>query len=269
MTIAPIQFAISEEFRFDPLTGRYKYRDSGRFAPREAVTNIVQRNIDRQQDELRSLAPRVANGEISLREFQTQAADLLKQLHVQSAFIGSNGIDRLSPETRQAIWLDVARELRRQYRTGIDPVTGDRFGLQELSRKLAAGELSEAQLSNSLRMFGESAKVSYWRAAARAEAGGDRPYAIRELSAVAEHCKECIALSELPPQPIEDVVPPTQQCACRTNCACSLVFMSLEEALANGMDTSGDLVAFAASAQEMLSEWDERYEESTGEKLDA
>lgn len=233
--IAPSpQFAISDEFYYDRRTNRYRYRDSNRFAPREALINLTQRNIERQQEELTRLADRYAQGNISIRELQREAAERLKTIHVQSAWIGANGVERLSLETQQRIWLDVANELRRQYHTGIDPLTGDRYGLKVLGERLLNGELTEAQLRESLRKFSESGRKSYWAAAKRAEAD-DRPYATRKLDRAAEHCKECVDLAKLPPRPVGDVPVPGEACRCIVNCRCSLLFWTLEQAIARGM----------------------------------
>jgi hypothetical protein len=215
--------------KWDRRVGRYR-RSDGKLISRDTVLQLTRNNIDEQRQELLKLADQYDAGGIDLIGLQRSVAQIIKRIHIQSAILGKGGVDRVT----DADWLTVARELKRQYYTGIDPITGQRFGLKYLAQKLANQQLSLAQLKNSLTMFAASGKVSYFRMATAASKADGLLYGIRVLGKL-DNCDDCTEYAALPPQPIEDVIPPTQRCKCRTNCGCKIVPLTLQEAISRGM----------------------------------
>jgi hypothetical protein len=224
------QFAVSDEFYFDRKVGQYRSRSNDAILPREAVFDLTRANISVQSETLIELADQLADGTLSLRKFQFQAGDLLRRIHTQSAILGRGGIDKMKPKD----WLQVGRELVKQYYAGRDPETGKRFGLKHLATEIKKGLVSLPQLRNAMRQYADSGKVSYWQAAIATAKEQGTPYAIRELGDV-EHCDDCPRLAALPPLPLDQITKPTQGCACRTNCKCRLRPLTLEQAIARGM----------------------------------
>lgn len=229
-----LDFAISDQFTFDPKTGRYRYRSgtagAGQFAPRTAILALTQSTILSERKNLLEVGLKLADGKITLRQFQSEAAEVVRRLHVANAVLGRGGIDKMTDRD----WLEVARTLKTQYYAGSDPETGRKFGLKHLAEDIKAGKLSAGQLQARLSMYALASKQSYWRAFKKTEAESGREYAIRQLGK-AEHCAECIQFASLPPQPMDSIVLPGQQCSCRANCQCSILSLTLTEAVKRGM----------------------------------
>jgi hypothetical protein len=219
-----------DDVYFDREVGRYRYRDSKRFARREAVLYLTRENIDQQSQELIKVGDRLALGAISLPDFQREAAQILKRIHVQSFILGVGGVDRVT----DADWLKVGRLLKQQYYDGKDPETGKRFGLKWLCQDILDGKVTPEQLRYRLSLYAQSGKVTYWEADRTAAIRSGKPYAVRKLGD-AEHCRQCPEYAAMPPQPVEQIILPTQKCDCRNACKCTLLYLSLTEAIARGM----------------------------------
>ncbi|NEP10181.1 MAG: hypothetical protein F6K14_08175 [Symploca sp. SIO2C1] len=207
------------DYYYDRKTNRYKYKGTNRFAPKQAILALTQKYRDRNQLDLIRLARRYHSGSLTLEQFQEQAAEFLKQIHLAEAILGAGGVEVMTP----ARFLIVARQLKRQYHTGIDPLTGDRFGLKHLAADIAGG-ISEARLANRLRMYGDAAKVSFWGVKTDVARSQDNTEARRVLGKTHQHCEQCLRFTMLGWVSIEQVVLPTQQCECRSQCKCSLEY---------------------------------------------
>jgi hypothetical protein len=190
----------------------------------------MQAHIDAGSTELTNLAEQLDGGDISLRQFQQESAKVLRRAHVQNAVLGHGGRDKLNP----ADWLSVGRELKRQYYAGRDEVTGERFGLKWLTDAIQQGLFSLAQVKRSLTLYAKSAKLPYFKGKVFSQRLLGKTFAIRQL-AEAEHCPECLDHAEQLPQPIQDIVLPTQRCRCGNNCKCSILALTLEEAIERGL----------------------------------
>jgi hypothetical protein len=225
-----IEFGAFDGIYFDRKTGEYRDKQTKEAIERERVFALVQANINQQKQDLVSLADQLDSGKIGLLRFQLQAGELLRRIHVQSAVLGKGGLEKMRP----ADWLRVGRELATQYFAGKDAKSGQQFGIKHLAADIKKGLLSIAQVRNSLTLYAESGKASFWGAATAAEQEAGRQYGIRQLG-VAEHCEDCIEMASQPPKLLQDVVLPTQKCRCRNNCKCTIVALTLEEAIARGM----------------------------------
>lgn len=178
-----------------------------------------------------ALALLLSEGRISTREFQSRAAILLRDLHWLKA---RELIETIDPDIRAII----QEGLRQQYYSGRDPLTGTSFGLAWLVRDLIDGRNSLPQLESRLRAFADSDRTieeSIRREIARRQG---LTHGMRVLG-VADHCPSCPIYAEFPPLPIDQLIMPTEQCECRTNCKCSIIYMTLEEAVRQGGSASG------------------------------
>lgn len=206
------------EVMFDVRSQRWRYRDSRKFAPIQAITHQAERYIKQQKLELESLGRRYSEGKISLSAFQKDAATLVKEIHLGNAIAALGKQSDLSPD----VFLEVGRQLKKQYHTGKDYQTGKPYGLKYLAQDLKAGSLSPSQLSYRLSMYGNSGSKSYWGVKTLLAVKDGYIEAMRVLG-VAEHCPECVAMSGLW-QPIRDITPIGEQCSCRSNCKCSIKY---------------------------------------------
>lgn len=219
-------------FRYDPKTKRYRWREGAgknQFASKEAVLEQTQRYIVRLSQEMVDLVEAVQIGELQGWQLERAAGEKLKQIAIAQTFLGTNGYENATDED----WLATGRFLKQQYYQGRDEQTGDRYGLKYLFQDYNSGKISEAKLKQRLGLYAQSGKTMFWDARSRFMERQGKPYAYRKLGQ-AEHCADCVAYSRMAPQSVVDIVKPGERCDCHTNCKCSLVFVSLEDAVKRG-----------------------------------
>lgn len=216
--------AINPEVYWDAKSRKYRWTSTKRFASKRAVLALTQRYITTQQAELRSLGQRYTSGNLRLRDFQEQAAAKLKAIYISQAVLGRDGHENLTVED----FLTIARELKRQYHSGLDPLTGKRYGLKWLCEDLAAGKSTPAQFLARLNMFGRSGKSMYWAMREKGAIAKGATHSVRKRNS-RESCGDCIAYAALGVQPIGILPQVGQRCACGVNCLCSIRFGTLEE----------------------------------------
>lgn len=212
---------MSELFwKFDVKSGRYRYTDTGQFAPREAIMNLINGRVAIAKQEIGNITDNFTDGRISLKAWEKQIAEQLKFIHVQSAILGKGGIDKMQPED----WLKVARELKKQYYTGIDESTGKKFGLKQLVKEIKEGKVSSQQLKARLNLYANSGKLSYYEAISSQKKEQNYTLMKRVLGAVHKSCDECMSYASQGWQPIGLLPLPTQKCTCKNNCKCSVLY---------------------------------------------
>lgn len=222
---------IDREFKWESQLKQFrvtKGAGKGDFISREAILHLTREAIKANQAQLMTLADDLASNTITLREFETQAAKHIRLIHTQQAEVAAGGYDKVTPE----MWLEVANELKRQYKDGRNLITGDRYGLKWLCRDIIDGKVSLPRLKQRLALYANSGKVSFWHTDLRVQFDKGLTYGIRVLGATDRHCTPCVYYASLPPQPLTSIIRPTQQCTCGTNCLCTVVPMSVEEAIA-------------------------------------
>ncbi|NEP56003.1 MAG: hypothetical protein F6K31_03130 [Symploca sp. SIO2G7] len=212
------------EITFDVRSRRWRYRDSRQFASIEAVRTQAERYASEEKQALVKLASNYLEGRIDLQQLQQQAARHIKHIHLAQMIIGLDKQSDLTPNK----FLLVARNLKQQYHSGKDSLTGERFGIKHLATDIADGKVSPAQLTNRLRMFGESGKVTYWGTKS-AIASDNGIKEARRILGDAEHCRHCPSYAALGWVPLSELILPTQQCECRTNCKCTVEFRTSRE----------------------------------------
>jgi hypothetical protein len=209
-----------KEFTFDPRANRYRVVSGvgkGFFISKKAFLAQTEKYIEKKTFELVSLADKIENKTLSLRDFQLEATKILKEIHTSKAIIAANGVENMTSER----WLIVANELKKQYYQGKDPVTGRRYGIKYLVEDLKKGNVSLSQLRTRLQMYADSGKRSFWQQ--KEFDNKDKKYAQRFLG-IAEHCQECLTYASWGVTLRELLPLPTEKCTCRTRCKCSIVF---------------------------------------------
>lgn len=207
------------DFRYEASSGRYRWTSGagkGQFASKEAILNRTRQFVRAEQQSLQRVGRRLIAGDLNLVEFQREAAQHLKNIHIGQAVLGANGYENMRSED----WLRVGRRLKQQYYSGIDPDSGKRYGLKHLAAEIQQGKVSEAQLLNRLRLYGESGKAAYWDSwkAQRTDRSG-----VRRLGVADRHCSFCLAQAEIGPRPISKIPAPGCCPQCLGNCKCSIV----------------------------------------------
>jgi hypothetical protein len=212
----------TDEFQFDPKAGRFRVisgAGKGGFISRTAVLEQQRRYLDRQKTALTQLGEHLANGGIGIREFQKEAGDTLRRIHVASAILGKGGRDRMS----QTDWNTVQETIKRQLYKGRG-TDGKPYGIKHLTREWLDGTVSPAQLKARLALYAKSGIVSYSQAEIKDNAQRGMNKARRFLSAAGMHCAECVEYASRGWVNLSDVIAIGVACSCRGNCLCGIEY---------------------------------------------
>jgi len=207
------------ELTYDPRSQRWRYRDSRQFASMSAVRVQSERYIKAESESLQKLGRDFTDSKVSLSEFQRLAAQHVKHIHLGQAITALSKQSDLSPE----IFLEVGRQLKKQYYAGRDWQTGKSYGLKYLAKDMQAGKVSPAQLQHRLTMFANSGAKSYW-GVKHILAIRDGYTEARRVLGLAEHCLECVIMAGQGWKPIQEITPIGERCSCRSNCKCSIKY---------------------------------------------
>jgi hypothetical protein len=192
------------EFYYSPKTGRYHYRDTGKFVSVSAREALTRGHINQTRENLRSSADRL--NQVSYTRWQKETFTSIKIAHTQSYMLERGGIHQMEAGD----YATLKREMRFQR---------DRF--QRLSGQILNGEISEAALRNRLTAYGEAVKVSGENGAlAAAIARGMTEE--RNILGKAEHCPDCVKYAGMGWQPIGTLPRPTKERQCMYNCQCRM-----------------------------------------------
>lgn len=212
------------DFEYDQKTKRFKYTQGvgkGQFASSEAVRSILQRNIDESTSIMLDSCDRLfGRGSMDLDKFILEIADRLKNIHIWQAALGKQGRTDLLGTTDQK---NLSKRLKEQFTSGRDHDSGKRFGLKYLLQDIIKGESLDS-LKNRIRMYAESGKISFNESEREYKRQQGLTQARRVLGTGHEHCKPCVEYAARGWQPISRAIMPTQECDCRMNCKCQIIY---------------------------------------------
>ncbi|MBW4633559.1 MAG: hypothetical protein KME30_17170 [Iphinoe sp. HA4291-MV1] len=199
---------------FDSAVKRYRWKDTRRFVSRESVLVLQRKYLAEQQKKFVSLATNIKNCKLGV---SVELADALKRIHVSHAILSVGGVDRLTESDLGQI----GSLLKKQYYQGRDEVTGKQFGLKYLIQE-APGQ-SLAQVTHRLELYAKAGRFTADTLQLKREAMSGKTQ-MKRLLGQAEHCEECIRYANQDWVGIGQLPLPGQQCSCRANCLCTLVF---------------------------------------------
>lgn len=197
------------DWSYDTTTARYRNSLTGRFLSQADALALTQRSIAAASRELEAQVVALAQGLVTLADWQRQLALLLKQLHLGQFILGRGGIKHTTP----ADFLEVARILKGEYRY-----------LDGFGQDLAAGRLSVAQAQARTKLYLAKSRLSFWAGQQQAQSQGPMPTEMRRLLAPVIHCAECESYARAGWVPIGTLPMPTVDCSCRSNCRCSVEY---------------------------------------------
>lgn len=200
--------APSQPLIYDPRTGQYR-KPNGQFASRGEVLAEVDQEIGRQRARLQGHSRLLANGQISLADWQARMGDDMKLSALRMAMLAAGGKQNMGP--RQ--WGQVGQLLRQQYRY-----------LQGFAADIAAGKLSQKQIMARTILYSGATKQAFHLIERNEKFLQGFMFARRTLDPQAEHCKDCIALARPNWTPTENVTPPGSRCRCAGNCRCRIQY---------------------------------------------
>lgn len=193
-----------------------RFRDSatGRFIKGERVEYAVGRLEGRTVKTMDGLATDLRSGAISLRQFQTEAAKLLKDAHVAAYALARGGREQVTDDDRARARNYVYRQLEYLRQFGEDVESG--------KQKL------DGSLSRRARMYGEAVHSTFENVSAFShESEGFNE--VRSVLGRADHCPSCVAEAAKGWVPIGGVLPIGER-ECLAGCHCTLEFRKAKKA---------------------------------------
>lgn len=185
---------------------RYVDLSTGRFVAQADVVAVMERRIEIGIGRLQDMARGVIEGRVDVAALQEAGVVELRRINTQLAALGRGGWGQMS----QADWGRVGAHLRQEYEYW-----------RNFMQDIASGNLTEAQISARLSMYGNHAWQSYWMQdeTAKREAGAVEERNI--LDDGAAHCVECPELTARGWVAIGALPPPGAR-ACVANCRCTI-----------------------------------------------
>lgn len=190
--------------------GRYRNEATGRFVSRADINGLLDSQIQGAENRLQGLATAFYEGKIAPAVFVEQVCNEERRLFLQNRALGAGGFDRLDFRAYGAI----GGSLRGEYAKIIGT-----------ARDVADGKVSLPQLLNRIRGYAGAARSQFYKAQrdtlTRAPEG--MVSIERRILGDANHCQDCLNYYELGWQPRGSLPVPSEACACRNHCRCSLI----------------------------------------------
>jgi hypothetical protein len=193
---------------YDRRIGRYR-DDRGRFLSKEAVGKLVDSRIDQLEANLRRYTRMLADGNLTLDQWQGSVREAIKNAHIQAALIGYGGKDEMG----SAEYGRIGQRLRAEYTY-----------LQGFARDLLDGRISNPMALARIGLYAKSVRGSYWQGTELRQQQQGFSLMKRKLDGQAQHCQDCLDYAARGIVPIGTLPLPGQRCACRARCRCSIEY---------------------------------------------
>ena len=200
---------LDAEWSFDPRSGRYRDQ-RGRFLSAKAVQALVDKRIEKLSKTLRRYTQMMADGNITLQQWQQSTREAIKAAHIQAAIIGKGGRENMTASDYGRI----GQRLRQEYAY-----------LQGFTKDLLEQRLSVPMALARVGLYASSVRGSYWQGAELRQQEQGYSLMRRILDPMAKHCEDCIRYSQIGIKPIGSLPLPGQRCECGANCKCSVQYM--------------------------------------------
>ena len=193
---------------YDRRIGRYR-DERGKFLGKESVGKLVDSRIDQLEANLRRYTRMLADGNLTLDQWQGSVREAIKNAHIQAALIGYGGKDEMGP----AEYGRIGQRLRAEYTY-----------LQGFARDLLDGRISNPMALARVGLYAKSVRGSYWQGTELRQQQQGFSLMKRKLDGQAQHCQDCLDYSARGIVPIGTLPLPGQRCACRARCRCSIEY---------------------------------------------
>lgn len=220
----PFLDAVNSPFwGWNPKTGRYFDKSTGRFLSQRAVELLQKRHINLIVQDISTIGDLLLKGQINLQTFQEATAKSMKTLHLHQMLLARGGVKHATPED----YLAVGREVRNQYaylrQFAIDLQRG--YSIGEKGNRVP---MTEARFRARLQMYAKAGRVSY-EIGLQQQAKSQGKYYMRRFLGIAHHCSSCPRYAAMGVQLVGILPLPTHRCECRANCKCYVRYYATPE----------------------------------------
>lgn len=193
---------------YDQRAGRYR-NERGRFLSQKAVETLVDGRIDKLDATLRRVTKMMAEGNLTLDQWQGSVREAIKAAHIQAAIIGHGGRDSMGASEYGRI----GQRLRSEYAF-----------LQNFANEILGGRISAPMAVARISLYAHSVRGSYWQGLELRKQSEGYGMMRRILDPQAQHCSDCPAYAARGIVPLGTLPMPGQRCACRARCRCTVQF---------------------------------------------
>ncbi len=197
---------LDEEWSYDPRTGRYRAAN-GRFLSGATVEALVDGRIRKTKSDLRALTASLADGTLSIEQWQVRARAEIKRAHIQAALVGNGGMQGMDA----AAWGRVGWRLREEYRY-----------LEGFAKDLLEQRVSVPMALARISLYADSVRGSYWTGTTIRQEKQGYTLMKRILDPQAQHCEDCLRYAAAGMVALGALPMPGQRCECKARCRCSI-----------------------------------------------
>lgn len=196
---------IRTAYRWDATAQRWRTR-RGAFVAEKTIVAGLRRFAANAGRSLSRLTARMYAGDVTLADWQQQAAELVKGVHLSQQAAAVGGFDRMT----QADYGRAGSRLKFHYAR-----------LQDFADKIERGDITEAQAVARSAYYGRAGNITFQNT--RLEQARTRFREGRRVLGVGEHCRGCLAEAAKGWIPVGSVKPLGLE-ICRMSCLCRHVF---------------------------------------------
>lgn len=193
----------------------HRYQNDEDVLPYEDTDELVDESLDDSILIVAGLALLLVAGTLTVQGWQNKMIRAIKINYVQLAILAGYGRGQMS----RADWGTIGGIIRKQYRY-----------LRDFAKEVAAGHLTEGQITMRGRMYINSARSAYWRIRDKREKARGMTEELWTAIGDANTCEACSDAGLMGWQPIGTfgqpgsgtvLIDPPTQCSGLTNCRCT------------------------------------------------
>jgi len=156
-----------------------------------------------------TLVVQLAEGTITIAEWQGSMAAMIKEQHIISAIAGKGGRSMMTATD----WGRTGGRLRFQYER-----------LDKFAHEIMSGYFSPEYVAARSKMYINSTRTAYWDALTQAHKDSGEYTEEKRILGYAEHCADCVYFADMGWQPLGSMPEPGSESVCMTNCQCGKIY---------------------------------------------
>jgi hypothetical protein len=195
-------------YSYDPRSKRYRDLVTGQYVSAAQVRGAVDYVINAVSDKLRAISQLLIDGSISVGDWQTQIAGLLKNLNTAMGMAAYGGISGMSDANTAALSTAIEKQLA---------------FLQNFAQQIASGKQAlDGTLLARIELYAEASRGTYENAVRELAMADPNLTEEQRILGVADHCDDCVEAADHW-EPI-GTLPDIGDSACMARCHCSFEY---------------------------------------------
>lgn len=193
-------------YTYDPRSRRYRSNSTGQYVTSAELRGAVDTVIDGETVKIRDISQRLIDGDITLADWQSQVASMLKTLHVAMGVAANGGFENCD----SADFGYMGSLIKKQYQY-----------LNKFAQDIASGKQAlDGTLLSRASLYAQAGRSVFEDVVGRAAENADCTQERSNLGA-ADHCDDCIGEAAKGWSPINTLIPIGER-ICKANCRCSM-----------------------------------------------